>query len=300
MSHALTYGGVLSVYEGDNPVCLYESLHTLMHGQSQALDACVGVIEGSISSALERVVEQFPQIRWVRIPRQLDAPFKFGLPAALNKGIEEVGTDVVLKVDTDDVYCRDRVKWTADAFESDPDLVLHGGQVIEWDETFTRPIGDRLVPETHEDIVKYCTWRNPFNGPTVAFKRAEILELGGFPVVGANEDYCLWALILLNGYRSNNSPEIYVHWRGGQNLVKRRSNPRYRIGERQALDYLREIGLYTSWQYWTHVWSKDLIRRLPLRWNIYIYSLLRSKSQEQPAPVELQKARTEHQQIQTA
>ena len=299
MSLALTYGGVLSVYEGDNPKFLYESLHTLIHGQSRSLDACVGIIEGNISAALELVVAQFPEIRWIRIPRQVDAPFSFGLPAALNAGIEAVGTDVVLKVDTDDVYCANRVKWTAEAFESDSELVLHGGQVIEWDETYQRPIGDRLVPESHQEIVKYCTWRNPFNGPTVAFKRKEILELGGFPVVGANEDYCLWALILLHGYRSSNSPEIYVHWRGGENLVKRRSNPRYRIGEKQALDYLKQIGLYTTYQYWVHVATKNLIRRLPLRWNIYIYSLLRSKSQIQPAPDELIAARDQHQRIQT-
>ena len=125
------------------------------------------------------------------------------------------------------------------------------------------------------------------------------MDLGGFPVVGANEDYCLWALILEHGYTSSNSPEIYVHWRGGENLVKRRSNPRYRIGEKQALDYLRQIGLYTRWQYAVHVVTKNLIRRLPLRWNIYIYSLLRSKSHLQPAPVELQEARSHYQQLQS-
>lgn len=299
MKPTLTFGGVLSVYEGDHPVYLYESLHTLIHGQSRKLDACVGVIEGLISQALEEVVAQFPEIQWVRIPRQVDAPFSFGLPAALNHGIDVVGTDVVLKVDTDDVYCEHRVKWTAEAFEAHPDLVLHGGQVIEWDENFQRPIGDRLVPESHADILTYCTWRNPFNGPTVAFKRKEILELGGFPVVGANEDYCLWALILEHGYNSSNSPEIYVHWRGGENLVKRRSNSRYRVGEKQALDYLLHIGLYTRWQHAVHVVTKNLIRRLPLRWNIYIYSLLRSKSPLQPAPEELQTARIHYQQLQT-
>ena len=59
MKPTLTFGGVLSVYEGDHPVYLYESLHTLIHGQSRKLDACVGVIEGLISQALEEVVAQF-------------------------------------------------------------------------------------------------------------------------------------------------------------------------------------------------------------------------------------------------
>lgn len=269
-----TIGALFSIYEKDHPQYLFEALWSLMRGQSTSVDSCVGVIEGPISEALEGVVAEFHEINWLRIPRTQNSS-GFGLPESLNYGLQALQTDIVLKVDTDDLNLEDRVEITLEAFRADPELVLFGGQIQEWDPSFRQCFGRRKVPTEHRDILQYAQWRNPFNGPSVAFKRAEIETLGGFPEVGANEDYVLWAAVLARGLRAKNHADDLVYMRGGQDLVARRSNAKTRRGELQALREIGKTGLWNRGRLISHIVSKQVIRRLPDAWNRYIYLKLR-------------------------
>jgi hypothetical protein len=137
------------------------------------------------------------------------------------------------------------------------------------------------------DIEKYFKYRNPFNGPSVAFRKDSFLKMGGFPQVGANEDYCLWGLYMVNKLCVSNSAETYAFMRGGRDLVYRRSNKTYRFGELQALKFMKDSGAITNTQYLRHIFVKQIIRRLPLKWNSYIYSKLR-KNIEHKIPKDLE------------
>ena len=276
MSEALKFGAIFSVYEKDASNTLFEALYTLVYAQSQKLDDIVCVCEGDVSDEVQKVLAFFSHIRVVNIPRQMGAPLGFGLPFALNCALREVNADVVLKVDTDDLNHPDRVAFTKAAFERTPNLVLHGGQITEWNERFDRAIGERSVPISHAQIIQLGKWKNPFNGPTVAFRKDFVQRIGGFPVVGANEDYALWGLMLQHGAHASNSSECYVHMRGGASLVERRMGRRYRIGERQALNFLHSIGFLTHRQWMVHVLSKEIIRRIPRWGNMYIYTAMRT------------------------
>lgn len=277
MKSTLTFGAILSVYRKDEPRYLFEALHSLLVSQSSPLDDIVCVVEGDISKDLANVLDYFPLIRLAYIPRQDKAPLGFGLPAALNLALQEISTDVVLKVDTDDINHVHRVRWTREAFESNSNLAIHGGQVQEWDSHLDVWFGERRVPTEHEQILQRGVWRNPFNGPSVAFRRKEALALGGFPIVGANEDYALWGLFLMQGLRATNSLNTYVHMRGGDSLVLRRSGKRYKYGELQTLNFLKEHGFLNSVQWAIHVATKGVIRQLPPWGNKYIYSKLRKR-----------------------
>lgn len=277
MREALKFGAIFSVYEKDASNTLFEALYTLIHAQTQKLDDIVCVCEGEVSHELLRVLAFYPEIRVVHIPRQIGAPLGFGLPFALNRALREVHADIVLKVDTDDLNHPERVAFTKAAFQEFPLLDIHGGQITEWNSTFERAIGDRSVPLICEQIVRLGKWKNPFNGPTVAFRKDFAERVGGFPEVGANEDYALWGAMLQHGARASNSDECYVHMRGGVSLVGRRMGPRYRLGERQALNFLHSIGFLTTFQWLVHVISKEVIRRIPRWGNMYIYAAMRTK-----------------------
>jgi hypothetical protein len=238
------------------------------------LDLSVGVIEGELCDQLELVVAHFAEVQWVRIPKVVSA-LNFGLPECLNKGLEVIGPNkIILKIDTDDIYDPKRVAVTKKHFLADYDLVLFGGQVHEWDEEFLRPIGLRRVPLEHDKVYQYGKRRNPFNGPSVAFRSGPIMELGGFKHVGANEDYVLWSAVLKAGYKSENSADVLVHMRGGRTLVHRRSNQRTRKGELEALRAIRAIGYYTRPEYYAHVVFKQVVRRMPHFLNNGIYRIL--------------------------
>ena len=282
-------GALFSIYSKDHPTYLFEALWSLLRGQTLPVDACVGVIEGEIGAELEAIVSEFHEVEWNRIPRT-QHPSGFGLPEALNAGLHALQTDIVLKVDTDDLNAETRVSETLKAFSEHPDLVLFGGQVQEWDPDFQRCFGRRCVPELHHDILAFAQKRNPFNGPTVAFKRKEILVLGGYPMVGANEDYALWSSILAAGLSTRNHAQDLVYMRGGEALVQRRSSSRTRKGEVEALLHIGRTGLWSKRVLFLHLAGKQVVRRLPDSWNRYIYRKLR---QTIPAevPAVYQKAR---------
>ena len=266
--------GLFSVYNGDLPTPLFQSLWSILKDQTESLDLSVGVIEGELSDQLERVVAHFADVQWVRIPKVASA-LNFGLPECLNKGLEVIGpNNIVLKIDTDDIYDRNRVAVTKRHFLEDDDLVLFGGQVLEWDEEFLRPIGLRRVPLEHDKVYQYGKRRNPFNGPSVAFRSGPIMGLGGFKHVGANEDYVLWSAVLQAGNKSKNSADVLVHMRGGSTLVHRRSNQRTRKGELEALKAIRAVGYYTRPEYYAHVVFKQVVRRMPHFLNNGIYRIL--------------------------
>jgi hypothetical protein len=266
--------GLFSVYNGDLPEPLFQALWSILRGQTEGLDLSVGVIEGELSDQLELVVAHFAEVQWVRIPKVVSA-LNFGLPECLNKGLEVIGPNkIILKIDTDDIYDRKRVAVTKKHFLADDDLVLFGGQVHEWDEEFLRPIGLRRVPLEHDNLYQYGKRRNPFNGPSVAFRSGPIMELGGFKHVGANEDYVLWSAVLQAGYKSENSADVLVHMRGGRTLVHRRSIQRTRKGELEALRAIRAIGYYTRPEYYAHVVFKQVVRRMPHFLNNGIYRIL--------------------------
>ena len=263
--------GLFSVYGGDRPDHLFQALWTILRDQSQSLDLCIGVIEGELSSALERVVNEFSEVHWERIPR-VEHPLSFGLPKALNHGLAQCkDSDLVFKIDTDDWYPRDRIAQTLEVFIKEQNLAFFGGQVLEWDEHGSHVIGKRSVPLIHEEIVRYGKIRNPMNGPTVAFRCGAVRALGGFREVGANEDYVLWAALLQKGYRAANSTAILAHMRGGSSLVARRITARTRRGEFQALTAIYNSGFFSWSQYAMHVAGKQLVRRLPYRWNQWLY-----------------------------
>jgi len=269
--------GLFSVYAGDQAPALFESLWTMLRNQTQPLDWTVGVIEGDLTPDLEAVVGYFTEVAWSRIPK-VNNKLNFGLPIALNQGLSQISeSDVVLKIDTDDLYPNNRVQRTVEAFTINPKLSLFGGQVEEWNEGFSDFVGSRAVPINHEQIVGYGKRRNPFNGPTVAFRADLAKKLGGFSQVGANEDYVLWAQMMQSGAVVQNSPEVLAYMRGGPDLVARRSTSRTRRGEFEALRAIRKCGYFSTSTYCLHVLAKQLVRRLPIELNLYLYQYLRHR-----------------------
>lgn len=269
--------GLFSVYAGDQAPALFESLWTMLRNQTHPLDLAVGIIEGELTPDLENVINFYTEVSWTRIPK-VNNKLNFGLPIALNQGLSlMLESDVVLKIDTDDLYPNNRVQRTVEAFTKNLGLSLFGGQVEEWNNDYSDYVGSRAVPLNHEHIVKYGKRRNPFNGPTVAFSAALAKKLGGFSQVGANEDYVLWAQMMQSGAEVQNSPEVLAFMRGGPELVVRRSTSRTRRGELEALRAIKKCGYFSTSTYCLHAVAKQLVRRLPIQLNLYLYQNLRQR-----------------------
>lgn len=284
----MTWGALLSVYSGDTAPSLVACLESLAW-QTRSWNSIWVVAEGTLCPNVERVLhhysDHFADQGWTleRLPPQ-NGPLGFGLPACLNHALLRIPTDWVLKIDTDDINVPSRLEETQRLVELNPGAELVGAQLQEWTALFGYPQDLRTVPTAHEEILRRGRWRNPFNGPTVAFRREQALALGGYPLVGANEDYALWGRFLKAGCLTANSPNVWVHQQAGPELVQRRSTNRYRVGEAQALADLRASGWFTFEVWAVHRILKLAVRSLPLSKIQYLYATLRQRPAV-PTPV---------------
>ncbi len=266
---------LLSVYKNDQPVALDECLGSIYDQTIQPEEVLV-VQEGPVSEAVEAVLDKWiaafgTKFSLIKVPPQ-KGPLNFGLPASLNIGIGLAKYEYIMRMDTDDICTANRVDSQKKFAQEHPQVDLFGCHIEEFDETFSTKTGERKVPLTHASIVKMATWKNPFNGPTVVFKKSVAIELGGFPIVASNEDYCFWGLFVKAKRIMANQDEYLVKMRGGDQIVVRRSSRRYQKGEVMALKYLREIGILSTYQYYVHLIGKLVIRNLPFKAVKRIYS----------------------------
>lgn len=280
MQSEISFSALLSVYKNDVASTLDICLDSLFN-QTEPLDEIIVVQEGEVKPELTACLTKWQQkfgerFAWYQLPFQ-NGPMGFGLPSCLNYGIEHAKSTHIFRVDTDDINLPNRVKIQKEFALQNPEIKLFGAFIQEFSEDMQYAAGVRDVPVTHEEITKKAVWRNPFNGPAVVFEKATALQLGSFPIVPSNEDYCFWANFILKGYKTANIPQILVHMRAGDGLLQRRSSKRYRLGEMASLKYLHQTGFFSTPMYWFHCTFKFIVRKMPASFIKQFYNkLLRS------------------------
>jgi glycosyltransferase involved in cell wall biosynthesis len=238
-------GGVtvlMSVYRRDDARLFRRALDSVFSG-SVAPDALVLMVDGPVGDELSAVIAEVEALPGVRV-HHLEQ--NVGLAAALNAGLERVETAWVLRADADDVNAADRFARQARFANEHPDVALFGGAITEVDPIDGKVIAHRTVPIGHEDIRRRCAARNPFNHMTVAFKIEPVRAVGGYPLLHLREDYGLWALLLKEGVKTGNLPDVVVMATTGRDMYQRRGGWRYAAGEWALQSHLVRCGL-KSW-----------------------------------------------------
>jgi hypothetical protein len=109
-------------------------------------------------------------------------------------------------------------------FENDPDLVMCGGYIQEFQSETGEPISVKSVPLSHEDILKYAKRRNPINNPTIAIRKSFAQKIGGFNETARCEDYDFVCRMLMAGAKATNTDEILLDYRVTKDNYIRRKN----------------------------------------------------------------------------
>ena len=148
------------------------------------------------------------------------------LGAILARGVEQCHCEFVARMDSDDIATPQRCELQLRAFEKNPRLVLIGGISAEFSSTPSQIEAYRRPPTDWQAIVKFAQYRNPFNHPTVMFRRKDILEAGNYdPLLVGCEDYDLWYRIIASGKEVANLPDVLLLSRAGSEMIKRRRSP---------------------------------------------------------------------------
>jgi glycosyltransferase involved in cell wall biosynthesis len=268
---------LMSLFFKEKPDYLNCSLESL-YKQILPPNEIIIVVEGTLSNELNNLLSYWKNRFEISKFIIIDAEEVKGLPACLNKGLEKASGDIIIRFDTDD-YCKpERILKQVSYFKENPEISILSSPIDEYDDSLIDYVSTRNVPIGDFEIKKYSKWRNPFNHPSVAFKRVDALHLGCYPIVNSNEDYAFFCSFLVNDYKAANLNDVLVNVRAGKSLALRRSGLKYLRGEIQGIRYMHSIGFYTYLEMYIHIILKSFVRIMPAKVVYIIYSkFLRTK-----------------------
>lgn len=153
-----------------------------------------------------------------------------GLVAALNTGIKASITNVIARIDSDDLMVETRIQTQLDFLKANSAISVVGSQMTLINSNGER-IGRTKYPENSAQIAKTLNLQNCIGHPSVMFRKDIICEVGGYDVAfeGA-EDFELWTRVITR-HKIWNLPLALTS---------------YRISDRQFSKSLGDRSLYLS------------------------------------------------------
>ena len=212
----------MSVYAGEKAENLAASLESML-GQTLPCRELILCCDGALTPELDEVVEEYKR-RFDGRMRVLRSGGHVGVGACANAALRAARTDIIVKMDSDDISSPERCEKQMRLFAGDPGLDMCGAYLEEFDDETGGAIAVKKAPVTHDEIMVYARRRNPFNNPTFAYRRSAALAAGGYTQSGRCEDFDLVVKMLMNGARGENIPEVLLRYRVTKGNLQRRRN----------------------------------------------------------------------------
>lgn len=251
---------LLPVHASDQPEYVRTAFYSAVQQQTLRPDHVVVVRDGPLPEPLARCVDELlaecpVPVTFVPLERNL------GLGPALDAGLAASPHDVIARMDSDDVAMPQRFEVQLPLIASGADIV--GAGLLEFGCDIDDVVGHRTPPSDPNDIIRYARIHDPFNHPTVVYRRTAVLAAGGYGDLPLMEDYWLFARMLANGARPANVPEPLVYYRVGAGAYQRRGGKVLLRSELALQRRLRSEGFISSTQYARNVVIRGGYRLLP-------------------------------------
>lgn len=216
------YSVLMSIYFKENPTFFIKSIDSMIK-QSVKPDQIVIVKDGPLTNELNKVIDKYVQ-REPALFTIVSLEKNLGLGLALNEGLKKCRNELVARMDTDDISLENRCELQLEEFNRNNGLSIVGTWTNEFYDEQTNIVTSRVVPEKHEDILRFSKRRSPFNHPTVMYKKSEVLRLGGYHDIKRKEDIDLFLRMLSQGLITYNIPKSLLLFRSNKDNYKRRKS----------------------------------------------------------------------------
>ena len=240
----MNFSVLLSLYIKEKPNFLYECLESLENQTVQATEIII-VYDGPITPELGSIVNKYAEklpIKIVQLPKNV------GMGNAFNEGLKNCSYEWVFRMDTDDICIPERFEKQINFIKQNPDIVLLGSHIAEFNDNIKDLVSYRKVPIGTEAIKRYSLYRSPFN---------------------------LWLRIIAKGYKVENINDILVYARIGNNMIARRRGVNYIKGEWDLFKLKRELKLQNIFSGFFTFLLRVIPRILPTKILKTIYKFLR-------------------------
>jgi glycosyltransferase involved in cell wall biosynthesis len=258
---------LVPVYDGDRPDHIRRAMRSAVDDQTVRPDQVVIVRDGPVRDELARCLDELRRASPVPVTF-VPLPNNRGLGPALDQGLAASWFDVIARMDADDVAMPHRFEVELPLI-ADADIV--GAGLYEFVEDTDEIVGQRVPPTEPAKIQRYARMHDPFNHPTVVYRREAVLAAGGYGDLPLMEDYALFARMLADGARAVNVAEPLVFYRVGAEAFRRRGGARLLRSElRLQREFLRR-GFTSPPEYLRNVIVRGGYRLIPwwLRRAVY-------------------------------
>lgn len=260
---------LMSIYVRESHLYLEECLKSLS-SQTRKAAEIVLVEDGPISGELTAVIDRY----CFELPiKRIKLEVNQGLAAALNEGLKHCSNEIVLRMDTDDVALPHRFERQVKFMQENPEISVASAWVEERDNEMAEDGFLKIMPEHHCEILTFAKRRNPINHPVAIFRKSAVLAVGGYPLVFP-EDYALWSLMLVKGYKFYNAQEVLLYMRTGDAFIERRGLSFFK-GEIGLLRFQKNIGFLSNVEFFLNFMLRAAIRLPPAAIRKYLYKTMR-------------------------
>ena len=215
------YSVLMTVYTKDNPEFFDLALKSMVK-QTYPADEIVIVKDGPIINQLQRVIDGYI-IEGAPIV-QVQLPKNKGLGLALNEGLKVIKNELIARMDSDDYSLPERCEMQVKAFEKNPNLDIIGCPVLEFVGQIDNIVGERKVPLTNKEIYAFAKKRDPFNHPTVMYRKSAVMKAGCYSDYRKNQDTDLWIKMLSNHVVCKNLSKPVFRFRFDEGTYKKRKS----------------------------------------------------------------------------
>ena len=260
------YSVLMSVYAKERPEYLKQSVESVMRQTVLPNDfvlMCDGPLTKELDGTIELLKQKYNILNVVRLE------VNGGLGNALSIGINHTKNEIIMRMDSDDICLPNRAELELPLMDK-YDLV--GGFISEFEDDPNNIIGIREVPEKLDEIKKFAKKRNPFNHPTVMFKKQAIFDSGNYQPLAYLEDYYLWVRFLLSGKTAYNVQSVLVNMRSGATMRARRSKKEAKKSIKVLRKYMYKNKMIGWGSYIFGTWLQLFVLSLPLKIKSRIYS----------------------------
>ncbi|MBD2795678.1 glycosyltransferase [Xenorhabdus sp. 18] len=220
---------LMSVYNGEN--YLEESINSILLQTFEDYEFII-IDDGSTdftSSILSSYAKKDMRIKVITNENNI------GLIHSLNKGLHIASSNLVARMDADDIAIPDRLKIQMDFMQAHPDVAVCGGFTTYLE----NPSKGDVHAISHEGIVAECFFHCPFAHPTVIMRKDKILELtSGYDLNDLYaEDYGLWSrLVISKKTRFANINKSLLKYRTHPNNIR----IEYKKRQRETANYIQK------------------------------------------------------------
>ena len=239
----MTISVLMSVYKSEKGPLLERALQSVWDDQTRKPDQIVLIEDGPLPAELEEVVQRLQAAFKVqeqqscvqsslqskaaepsaKILTVVKLPVNGGLTKALNVGLQHVTSDLVARMDSDDIAAPNRFELQERFLEEHPEIDIVGGSMQEFDDEH-ECLNVRHYPQTHEEACKYIVKACPLAHPAVMMRKRMFDEgLKYDERYRMSQDIKLWYDAILAGYKMANLPDVCLYFRQQGDVFRRRS-----------------------------------------------------------------------------